>query len=234
MTWKPQNTKWQDPSVSLAIKARAPTPWGGGEGGSQRLTPLEINKQYHFSTNGLSSTWNLCRKEWGCPLKEKKFSRSKASLINVSFKLKGSQKGGHGTNVGNKSLPLLSEGQSLNGRGSVFTRLISCGMDLEKRFPLGLSANLRLAFCFLKMTLGWLLQCRTGCRNKPHACFLFPDLTQHILSLFLGVAVRHHLQNDKSWQTVAKDVWRTRERTSPQGQEKWGPSKGTQLNSGAL
>lgn len=74
--------------------------------------------------------------------------------------------------MGNKSLPLLSEGQSLNGRGSVFTQLISCGMDLEKRFPLGLSANLRLAFCFLKMTLGWLLQCRTGCRNKPHACFL--------------------------------------------------------------
>lgn len=172
MTWKPQNTKWQDPSVSLVIKARAPTPWGGGWGGSQRLTPLEINKQYHFSTHGLSSTWNLCRKEWGCPLKEKKFSRSKASLINVSFKLKGSQKGGHGTNVGNKSLPLLSEGQSLNGRGSVFTQLISCGMDLEKRFPLGLSANLRLAFCFLKMTLGWLLQWRTGCRNKPHACFL--------------------------------------------------------------
>lgn len=74
--------------------------------------------------------------------------------------------------MGNKSLPLLSEGQSLNGRVSVFTQLISCVMDLEKRFPLGLSANLRLAFCFLKMTLGWLLQYRTGCRNKPHACFL--------------------------------------------------------------
>lgn len=42
--------------------------------------------------------------------------RIKASLITVSFKLKGSQKGGQGTNVGNKSLPGLSEGQSLNGR----------------------------------------------------------------------------------------------------------------------
>lgn len=129
-----------------------------GEGARKGLTPLEINKHYHFSTHGLFSTWNLCRKEWGCSLKQKKkFSGSKASLINVSFKLKGSQKGGHGTNVGNKSLPLLSEGQSLNGRVSVFTQLISCVMDLEKRFPLGLSANLRLAFCFLKMTLRWLL-----------------------------------------------------------------------------
>jgi hypothetical protein len=52
--------------------------------------------------------------------KKKKFSGSKASLINVSFKLKGSQKGGHGTNVGNKSLPLLSEGQSLNGSLCVY------------------------------------------------------------------------------------------------------------------
>lgn len=50
------------------------------------------------------------------PFKRKKVSGSKASLITVSFKLKGSQKGGHRTNVGNKSLPLLSEGQSLNGR----------------------------------------------------------------------------------------------------------------------
>lgn len=158
MMWKPQDTKRHDPSGSLTIKARSPTPTAGGQGVRQCLTPLEINKQYHFSTHGLSSTWNLCRKEWGCPLKEKKiFSGSKASLINVSFKLKGSQKGGHGTNVGNKSLPLLSEGQSLNGRVSVFTQLISCVMDLEKRFPLGLSANLRLAFCFLKMTRRWLL-----------------------------------------------------------------------------
>lgn len=75
-----------------------------------------INKQYNFYTHGLLPTSNLCGKEGGCPLKEKKVSRSKASLITVSFKLKGSQKGGHRTNVGNKSLPLLSEGQSLNGR----------------------------------------------------------------------------------------------------------------------
>lgn len=151
VTWKRH-----DPSGPLAIKARTPTPQRVG-GGSKGLTPLEINKHHHFSTHGLFSTWNLCRKEWGCSLKKKNFSGSKAPLINVSFKLKGSKKGGHGTNVGNKSLPLLSEGQSLNGRVSVFTQLISCVMDLEKRFPLGLSANLRLAFCFLKMTLRWLL-----------------------------------------------------------------------------
>lgn len=88
----------------------------GGERVSICLTHPEINKQYNFYTRGLFPTSNLCRKERGCPLKEKKVSGSKASLITVSFKLKGSQKGGHGTNVGNKSLPLLSEGQSLNGR----------------------------------------------------------------------------------------------------------------------
>lgn len=77
----------------------------------------EINKQYNFYTHGILPTSNLCIRERGCPLKEKKkVSGSKASLITVSFKLKGSQKGGHRTNVGNKSLPLLSEGQSLNGR----------------------------------------------------------------------------------------------------------------------
>lgn len=82
------------------------------------LAHPEIHKQYNFYTHGLLPTSNLCRKERGCPLKEKKKCQQiKASLITVSFKLKGSQKGGHGTNVGNKSLPLLSEGQSVNGRG---------------------------------------------------------------------------------------------------------------------
>lgn len=175
---------------------------------------------------------NLCRKEWGCPLKEKKFSGSKASLINVSFKLKGLQKGGHRTNMGNKSLPLLSEGQSLNGRVSVFTQLISCVMDLEKRFPLGLSANLRLTFCFLKMTLRWLLQYRAGCRNKPpHACFLSNVLlswpSPADLRLLLRVLARHQLQNDKSLQTAAKDVWGERCMWLIQGLEKiWGPQRG--------
>lgn len=90
---------------------------GWGERVSICLTCPEINKQFNFYTRGLLATSNLCRRERGCPLKEKKKKvRSKASLITVSFKLKGSQKGGHGSNVGNKSLPLLSEGQSLNGR----------------------------------------------------------------------------------------------------------------------
>lgn len=93
-----------------------PKRWGWGKRVRICLTHPEINKQYNFYTRGLLPTSNLCRKERGCPLKEKKVSRSKASLITVSFKLKGLQKGGQGTNVGNKSLPLLSEGQSLNGR----------------------------------------------------------------------------------------------------------------------
>lgn len=107
--------KRSDPSLATTTKAR--NTFLCGEGLCLCLTPPEINKQYNFYTHGLLPTSNLCGKERGCPFKrKKKVSRSKASLITVSFKLKGLQKGGHRTNVGNKSLPLLSEGQSLNGR----------------------------------------------------------------------------------------------------------------------
>lgn len=80
--------------------------------------------------------------------KKKKVNGSKASLITVSFKLKGSQKGGHRTNVGNKSLPLPSEGQSLNGRVlSIYpAHLLRNGFWEE----ISAGALLIWGFCFFK------------------------------------------------------------------------------------